>query len=57
MIDKQIESICKNNGNMIAVDEIEGTEYLKGELIELDADGNGKKEVSKTKMLRCRYST
>ena len=40
MIDKQIESICKNNGNMIAVDEIEGTEYLKGELIELDADGN-----------------
>lgn len=30
MIDKQIESICKNNGNMIAVDEIEGTEYLKG---------------------------
>ena len=42
MIDKQIESICKNNGNMIAVDEIEGTEYLKGELIELDADGNGK---------------
>ena len=25
MIDKQIESICKNNGNMIAVDEIEGT--------------------------------
>ena len=42
MIDKQIESICKNNGNMIAVDEIEGTEYLKGELIELDADGNVK---------------
>ena len=27
---------------MIAVDEIEGTEYLKGELIELDADGNVK---------------
>lgn len=42
MVDKQIESVCKNNGNMIAVDEIEGTEYLKGELVELDADGNVK---------------
>ena len=41
IIDKQIESICKN-GHVIAVDEIEGTEYLKGELIELDADGNVK---------------
>lgn len=42
MIDKQIESICKNNGSMIPVDEIEGSEYLKGELIELDEDGNVK---------------
>lgn len=42
MIDKQIENICKNNGNMIPVDEIEGTEYLKGELIELDANGKEK---------------
>lgn len=39
MIDKQIESMCKNNGNMVVVDTIEGTEYLKGELIELE---NGK---------------
>lgn len=42
MIDKQIESVCKNNGTMIPVDEIEGTEYLKGELIELDENGNAK---------------
>lgn len=40
MIDKQIESICKNNGNMVPVEEIEGSEYLKGELIELDENGN-----------------
>lgn len=42
MIDKQIESICKGNGSLIPVDEIEGTEYLKGELIELDEEGNVK---------------
>lgn len=42
MIDKQIESVCKNNGTMVPVDEIEGTEYLKGELIELDENGNVK---------------
>lgn len=42
MIDKQIEGMRKNNGNMVVVDEIEGTEYLKGELIELDAEGNVK---------------
>lgn len=42
MIDKQIESICKNNGTMVPVEEIEGTEYLKGELIELDENGNAK---------------
>lgn len=42
MIDKQIESVCKNNGTMIPVEEIEGTEYLKGELIELDENGNAK---------------
>ncbi|MFR4043576.1 MAG: trigger factor [Odoribacter splanchnicus] len=41
MIDKQIESICKNNGNMIAVDEIE-VRIPERELIELDADGNVK---------------
>ena len=40
MINKQIESICKNNGNMVPVEEIEGSEYLKGELIELDENGN-----------------
>ncbi len=40
MIDKQIEGICQNNGNMVPVEEIEGTEYLKGELIELDEAGN-----------------
>lgn len=40
MIDKQIENMRKNNGNLVVVDEIEGTEYLKGELIELDAEGN-----------------
>ncbi|MEG0794987.1 MAG: trigger factor [Odoribacter sp.] len=42
MIGKQIENMCKNNGTMIVVDVIEGTEYLKGELIELDADGKAK---------------
>lgn len=42
MIDKQIESVCKNNGNMVPVDVIEGSEYLKGELIELDENGNAK---------------
>lgn len=42
MIGKQIENMCKNNGTMIVVDTIEGTEYLKGELIELDADGKAK---------------
>lgn len=42
MIDKQIESICKNSGEMVPVDEIEGTEYVKGELIELNADGTVK---------------
>lgn len=44
MIGKQIENMCKNNGTMIPVDEIEGTEYLKGELIELDADGKEKED-------------
>ncbi len=44
MLDKQIESICKNNGNMVPVEEIEGTEYLKGELIELDEKGQVKEE-------------
>ena len=42
MIDKQIESICKSNGNLLPVEEIEGTEYLKGELIELDEKGEVK---------------
>lgn len=42
MIDKQIESVCKNNGNMVPVEEIEGSEYLKGELIELDENGQVK---------------
>lgn len=44
MIDKQIEGICKQNGNLTVVDEIEGTEYLKGELIELDEKGNAKED-------------
>lgn len=42
MIDKQVESVCKNNGNMVPVTEIEGSEYLKGELIELDENGSAK---------------
>lgn len=42
MIDKQVESICKNNGEMVAVETIEGGEYLKGELIELGEDGKAK---------------
>ena len=42
MIDKQIENMCKNNGEMVPVDEVEGTEYVKGELIELNADGSVK---------------
>lgn len=44
MIDKQIESMCKNNGNMVVVDKIDGTEYLKGELIELDGNGHAKED-------------
>ena len=42
MIDKQIESICKSNGELISVDTIEGAEYVKGELIELGEDGKPK---------------
>lgn len=42
MIDKQIESICKNSGSLEVVDVVEGTEYLKGELIELDENGKPK---------------
>ena len=42
MIDKQIESICKSNGGLISVDTIEGSEYVKGELIELGEDGKPK---------------
>lgn len=44
MIDKQIESICKNNGNMVPVEVIDGTEYLKGELVELDENGHAKED-------------
>lgn len=44
MIDKQIESLCKSNGSMVPVEVIEGTEYLKGELFELDEDGRAKEE-------------
>ena len=44
MIDKQIEGMCKNSGEMILVEEVEGTEYLKGEIIELDAEGKAKEE-------------
>ena len=40
MIDKQIEGICKGQGNMVEADVIEGDEYLKGELIELDENGD-----------------
>lgn len=43
MIDKQIESICQNNGEMIDVESVEeGSEYLKGELIELDVENKSK---------------
>lgn len=42
MIGKQIENICKNSGEMMPVEEIEGTEYVKGELIELNPDGTVK---------------
>lgn len=42
MIDKQIEGMCKNSGEMVPVEEIGGTEYVKGELIELNADGTVK---------------
>ncbi len=44
MINKQIEGICKSNGAMIDVDTVEGGEYLKGELIELDEQGNAKED-------------
>lgn len=42
MIDKQVEALCKQNGELQPVDVIEGTEYVKGELIELDEDGKPK---------------
>ncbi|WP_251620512.1 trigger factor [Odoribacter lunatus] len=42
MIDKQVEGMCKNSGEMVPVEEVEGTEYLKGEIIELGADGKAK---------------
>ena len=42
MIDKQIESICKSNGELTPVDTIEGSENVKGELIELGEDGKPK---------------
>lgn len=42
MIDKQIADILKNNGEMVPVETIEGSEYLKGELIELDEEGKTK---------------
>lgn len=29
MIDKQVESICKNSGSLEVVDVVEGTEYLE----------------------------
>ncbi len=44
MVDKQIEGICKNNGNMVVVDEIAGDEFLKGELIELNENGEVKED-------------
>ena len=44
MVDKQIDQMRKGNGTMVVVDDIEGTEYLKGELIELDANGKAKEE-------------
>lgn len=44
MINKQIEGICKSNGTMIDVDTVEGGEYLKGELIELDDKGKVKED-------------
>lgn len=42
MIGKQIEGMCKNSGEMIPVEEVEGSEYLKGEIIELDEEGKAK---------------
>ncbi len=42
MIDKQVANFCKNNGEMKPVDAIDGTEYVKGELLELNADGTVK---------------
>lgn len=44
MIDKQIEGMCKNSGEMVEVEEIEGTEYLKGEILELDEEGKAKED-------------
>ena len=42
MVDKQIETICRQNGELQPADTIEGTEYVKGELIELDENGKPK---------------
>lgn len=44
MIDKQVEAILKNNGELRPADVVEGTEYLKGELIELDEAGKSREE-------------
>ncbi|MDL2231418.1 trigger factor [Porphyromonadaceae bacterium OttesenSCG-928-L07] len=42
MIDQQVEAMRKNNGEMVDTEEVEGTEYLKGEMVELDTDGKEK---------------
>lgn len=42
MIDKQIDGMRKSSGEMVPVEEVEGSEYLKGELTELDEKGKAK---------------
>ena len=45
MIDKQIEGIGQNKGKMVDVNSIkDGSEYIKGELIELNAENKSKED-------------
>ncbi|MDR1272957.1 MAG: trigger factor [Odoribacteraceae bacterium] len=44
MIDDEIAAILNANGELTNVETVEGTEYLMGQLVELDADGQEKEE-------------
>jgi trigger factor len=44
MIDDEIAAILNANGELTPVETVEGTEYLTGQLVELDADGQEKED-------------